>query len=551
MRKAPLLLLSCCVLLSAQPDNSTIRVSTRLVQISVVAHQKNRPVSDLTKREFTVLDQGKPRTISLFSVSSSKAQITKVPPLPPNTFSNYVEHRANRPSTTTIILFDSLNTPAEAQIYARQELMKFVKDLQPQDRIALYVLGRSLKVLIDFTADAGEIQRTLASLSTIQSLEIVAGQSEPSDAWSNPGDITQSGPARKNFLLAKQMEDDFITETSVQITLQALEAIANHVARLPGRKNLVWISGGFPFVIDMGVLHALFQRHTFGEETKRATRILNEANVAVYPVDARGLIGVSRNYGGQKSGGAMPSPDSLYPDRDPGSDKVFDSYPESIDSMKHLAGLTGGRAFYNSMDIRGAVRSAIEDTSVTYTLGFYADPATLDDKFHDIKVQVNRRGVDVRYRQGYFAFKDELRSEQQLRQELADALWSPLDATAIPLIMRLEPVDQPEPGLLRAYLAADLRSLATQQQTNGRWSGGVDVLLIQQDKAGKTLDSSLQTLNLDLDKNEYQAVLKTGVPLGKYLHPTAGLATVRAIVMDRASGKIGSLIVPVSQVTKN
>jgi len=79
----------------------------------------------------------------------------------------------------------------------------------------------------------------------------------------------------------------------------------------------------------------------------------------------------------------------------------------------------------------------------------------------------------------------------------------------------------------------------------------VDVLLVQQDKAGKTLDSSLQTLNLDLDKANHDAVLKTGVPLGKYLRPKPGLATVRAIVMDRASGKIGSLIVPVSQATKN
>lgn len=548
MRKALLLPLSFCVLLSAQPDNSTIRVSTRLVQISVVAHQKNRPVSDLTKREFTVLDQGKPRTISLFSVSSSKDEIKKPSPLPPNTFSNYVEHQANRPSTTTIILFDSINTPVDAQIYARRELLKFVKELQLQDRIALYVLGRSLKVLIDFTADAGEIQRTLASLSTIQSLEVAAAQSAPSDVLSNPKDVSQNVTVNGNLDIADQMEANFITETSAEITLQALEAIANHVASLPGRKNLVWVTGGFPFAINLDTFHPFLERRTFAEETKRATRLLNEANVAVYPVDARGLIGF-QPFSGPEAGG--PRAVALLPPRRPGQAAPIDHYAESIDSMKHLAGLTGGRAFYDNMDIKGAVRSAMEDTAVTYTLGFYADAATLDDKFHDIKVQVDRKGVDVRYRQGYFAFKDELHSDQQRRQELADALWSPLDSTAVPLIMRLEPVDQPEPGLLRAYLAADLRSLAIEQQANGHWAGGVDVLLVQQDKSGKTLGSSLQTLNLDLDKSNREGLLKTGVPLGKYLRPKPGLATVRAIVMDRASGKIGSLIVPVSQVTKN
>jgi hypothetical protein len=197
------------------------------------------------------------------------------------------------------------------------------------------------------------------------------------------------------------------------------------------------------------------------------------------------------------------------------------------------------------------VRSAMEDTSVSYTLGFYLDSNSLDDKFHEIKVQVDRPGVDVRYRKGYFAFKEELHTDQQRRQELADALWSPLDSTAIPLIMRLEPVDKPEPGLLRAYLAADLRSLAVEQQSNGHWQGGIDVLIIQQDKTSKPLDSSLQTLNLDLDKTNHDALLKSGVPFGKYLRPKPGLATVRAIVMDRVTGKIGSLIIPVSQMTKN
>jgi VWFA-related protein len=546
MLKKALALACPILLLSGQsPPPSTLRVSTRLVQISVVAHEKNQPVSDLTKRDFTLFEQGKPRTISLFSVSSSKAEIAKASPLPPNTFSNYIEHQANRPSTITIILFDSINTPVENQMYARQELIKFVKDLQSQDRIALYVLGRSLKVLIDFTADAGEIQRTLVSMSTIQDLDIATAKSTPSDVLSNPRDVTQNVTVNGGLDVAAQMETDFITATSVQVTLQALEAIANRVARLPGRKNLVWVSGGFPFAINLDVFHPFFQPRTFAEETKRATRVLNEANVAVYPVDARGLIGLSSQQGSQAGG---PSTPALLPARTPGSKRPLDNYPESIDSMKHLAGLTGGRAFYNTMDIKGAVRSAMEDTSVTYTLGFYPDPATLDDKFHDIKVQVNRKGVDVRYRQGYFAFKDEMHSDQQRRQELADALWSPLDAAAIPLVMRLEPVNQPEPGLLRAYLAADLRSLTVEEQSNGHWLGSVDVLLVQQDKTGKSLDSSLQTLNLDLDKPNYEAIQKSGVPLGKYLRPKPGLVNVRAIVMDRPSGKIGSLIVPVAQV---
>src|SRR5260370_32230838 len=171
-------LLSALVLILAsqpatpQQESGTIRVSTRLVQISVTVHDKNGPVSGLKKSDFTILEQGKSRSVSLFSVTAAESQVQKAPPLPPNTFSNYIEHHASRPSTVTVILFDTLNTPAENQIYAQQELLKFMKELQPQDRIALYTLSKKLNILLDFTAAAGEITRTLDRFRGAQRVEL-------------------------------------------------------------------------------------------------------------------------------------------------------------------------------------------------------------------------------------------------------------------------------------------------------------------------------------------------------------------------------------------
>src|SRR5690348_2563807 len=266
MKHSIFLSLLFSLFLLAQTDQSTMRVSTRLVQISVVAHQKNRPVSDLTKNDFTLLEQGRPVPISLFSVNSSSSDSPKTAaPLPQNTFSNYVEHQSGRPSAITVILLDSLNTPPVNQQYARQELVKFVRELQPGDRVAIYVLGRRLKILVDFTADAGEIQRTLASLSNIQELEAQAVQNAPTDTISNTRNVTQNGAVIGNLMqIAEQMEYDYITESTARITLQALEAIANHVSRIPGRKNLVWISSGFPFSVNMDEIHPMLMRRTFG-----------------------------------------------------------------------------------------------------------------------------------------------------------------------------------------------------------------------------------------------------------------------------------------------
>ncbi len=488
-------LLALPLIVISQQESATIRISSRLVPISVTVHDKNGPVSNLKKSDFTILDQGKPRTVSLFSITSAESQIQKAPPLPPNTFSNYIEHHASRPSTVTVILFDALNTPVENQMYARQELQNFMKSLQPQDRIALYMLGKKLNVLFDFTADAGEITRTLERFRGVQTSELeAAAKASPSESGLLPASqgIGTTAIVNGNLDIAAQMESDFYTESRVRMTVQALEAIANHVARLPGRKNLVWISAGMPLALNMTAINPLLQRHGFNEELSRAVRAINEANMAIYPVDARGLISSSA-FSGTRTG--PTSSPALFPDRRTGSPPT-DHFPEGIESMIELANRTGDRAFYNSMDLKGAVRKAMEDSDLTYTLGFYPDPNSLDNKFHDIKVQVDRKGVDVRYRKGYFAFNDESHSDQQRRDELADALWSPLDATAIPLIMRLERVDQPEPNLLRAYLAADIRSLTLEQKRKPALGRG-DVMLNQQDRAGKIIDSSLKTLNRD------------------------------------------------------
>ena len=119
-------------------------------------------------------------------------------------------------------------------------------------------------------------------------------------------------------------------------------------------------------------------RETFKDQIDAAARALNDANVAVYPVDARGL---------------NPPPKGAPPQGD-------------FDTMNEIADRTGGRAFYNTNDIAGSVREAIDDSRVTYVLGYYPDHGEWNGKFREIKIKVNRPGVEVRYRRGYFAVTD-------------------------------------------------------------------------------------------------------------------------------------------------
>src|SRR5512134_4187544 len=135
------------------------RVATRLVQVSVVVHDRDgRPVTDLKKEDFTLTERGTPQPIAFLSMESAER-----PPAPPaasspNIFSNVFAERSGVPTSITVILLDLLNTRWADQQYARKALITFLGQIQPQDRIAIYTLGaRSLTVLHDYTSDAASL----------------------------------------------------------------------------------------------------------------------------------------------------------------------------------------------------------------------------------------------------------------------------------------------------------------------------------------------------------------------------------------------------------
>src|SRR5260370_14438383 len=132
------------VALLAQENQPVLRVTTRLVQVNVVVHDKRgEPVAGLTKTDFTLYEKGKERKIAFFSVLQGNKPL-KLPggaQLPANIFSNRVK-RGESPTSATVILLDALNTKFEDQAYAKAELIKFLKKVQPEDRVAIYLLSR-------------------------------------------------------------------------------------------------------------------------------------------------------------------------------------------------------------------------------------------------------------------------------------------------------------------------------------------------------------------------------------------------------------------------
>jgi hypothetical protein len=302
-----------------------------------------------------------------------------------------------------------------------------------------------------------------------------------------------------------------------QATMIALLGMAAHVAGIPGRKNLVWLTS------DLTIPAAVLGR------------ALSRYQIAIYPVDVRGLqpFAMERTQADADArahdGGAWRTG----PNFGAGS-----TVPVGIAAMQVLADETGGRAFTNNNDLTGAIRQAIDDGAATYTVGFYVDQSSLDGKFHDLKIHVKRSGLEVRTQKGYFAL-----NHAAAANDLSSAMISPLESSAIRISARVEP----EEHGMSISGSIDLSDLQLERVGDSS-RGTVDVELVQQDAAGNSLERSRQELHLAFTREEYEAHLKSGISFRTTLKPRDGLKTLRVVVTNSSHSSVGSLIIPVSEI---
>lgn len=506
-----------------------VRVTTRLVQVNVVVNNRHgNPVPDLKREDFVLFDEKEQQEIQVFAMETSQSTTANDQLPPPNTFSNHLDRKGTRPGSVTVILLDGLNTRFEDQAYSKMQIIKFLQQLQPHDRVALYTLGQNLRILHDFTSDAAPLLRALARHRGRTSGELDASDPEPADTGNNQLDAFLND--------ANARISDFYTVRRVERTLAAIEAIANHLQAVPGRKNLVWVSGSFPFAIgvdDLAMGSPGREIRTFSREIERAVRAVNSANLAIYPVDARGLVGAF----GPRGGAAQ---------RRPGFTTLGQVYAP-IDSMKTLAERTGGRAFYNTNDISGSVRSAIDDSRVTYILGYYPSHGTWNGKFRRLKVQVTRPGTSVRYRQGYFALAEPQLDEAQADNLMRASAWNPLDATGLGLTVGATRFESSGSNWVKLDVQIDGRDVVLQQK-DGHWVGALDYLYIQRREDGAVVTSAVRRLDIDLTSEQRERARAKGMQFSRIAELRPGAQLLMFVVRDPATGAIGTVRVPLSKL---
>jgi VWFA-related protein len=552
-----------------QPD--VIRSSTRLVQLSVIAQDgKGNPITGLKKQDFTVFDDGKPQTISFFSCGTP-APSTPPPALPFNVFTNRSDLRGEDPGAVTVILFDSLNTSSPDQAYVRKQILRFLQTLKPHDHVAIYALTTNLIVLHDFTQDLSVL---VDAVSHFTPKELAAFDASTSHALDLEG--LTSDPQWQSFQNrlnnAEGQINDLHTLNRVGTTAAALELIADHVATIPGRKSLIWVSGGFPLQLglprigipqtqmqaaassgsggDPGTLAGQGQAQPGGgdptnqltrteresssqaEIVYRAIRALNRVNMAIYTVDAHGVeIGAGIS---PEQRGTSTSPDSA----------SFFERQNARDSSRLLADNTGGKAFYGTNDISEALRDAFDDGRYACSLGFYPDHDQWDGKFRQLKIKVNSEGAHLRYRKGYYAFPSSPDSEVAVKEALGVAASSPIETAGLGLVVSGKTIEPLSARNLQLQIALNPTQFLLKVSGN-RQQGALDMAFVQRDAGGNILVGDKQHLGINFEQKQYEFLCKAGMILQRQITVLPGSDEIRVIVRDLGSGSVGSVTIPV------
>ncbi len=338
-------------LLSAQAS----RQNTMEVSI-VVTGKGGAPIEDLTQEEVTIKDNGKKQEILSFA---------KVTPGSPA--------EQGKPAIHNIALIDCLNTTYRDLPENRLEMLKTIAELSKGDNMVVLMLRDKLRVVSD-PSDAAGLLRKFAAQGTkdLEAKNLAAYD------WVFNSDLGLTQLFTPAGVFDRRQVED---------SLGTLRMIASNMQPRSGRKNLYWISQGFPLLLGgpAGLGGASLDKvagskggtqgtdlAAYAKDMDVVGRMLNNANVAVYPIDSRYLA-------------------------------VNDTSISDKAMMEDLAKVTGGVAYTSRRDVANATREAIGDSKVVYVVRYAISDLKPDGKFHAVKVDTTHKDAKLRYREGYYA----------------------------------------------------------------------------------------------------------------------------------------------------
>lgn len=553
----------------------TFTVTAREVLLDIVAiGPDGQPVAGLKTSDFTVTEEGAPQTIRRLEEhgplsAADGMRLKAAPVLPPNTFSNYAP-TVNR-NACTVLLLDAMDTPVAAQMYLRDQVIAYLKNMQPGPSIAIFQLDTAMHLVQGFS--------------------------------SNPAVLLAAAESKRNQpSVAKPIRGDayFNYRTRTDLLRAGMQMIGRYLAAFPGRKNLIWFTGEVPATIfGVGLGNPFPDSFSLmTEDMQDITGALLMSRVAVYPVDTRGLE-ADPTYSASRGGMPAPSASGHW------------SMRQGVNHMNldEVAGETGGKAYYNTNNLKQVIAEAIQNGSSYYTLAYATTNAKWEGQFRRIRISVDRSDVHLQYRTGYRAINRDRQQANQLAAmekraaktgspvprpaDQAAAAGAPptvngvlvrprsgfdeamglgaIPPTEIVFAASLQPADSsvklkkdeplPQGNYLQAewqhkpfrnytlLLRADAHRIAVTRSPDGVRHGKVLFALQVYNAEGQPVNSFTETESFNLGPAPYRELLVSGLLAKTEIAiPVKGNYFLRLGVHDLTGDRIGAFEIPVDQI---
>ena len=401
--------------------------AVRAVLVDVVVRDKRgQPVRDLAQSDFEILEDGVPQRLGSFAPFFEEAPAAAPAAAPKPVAAANAAPKADAGPIVTALVFDRLSP--EGQRLAVQAAQNYLGNKEElPNYIGIFSVDLALTPLAPFTRNGNVLRQALGKLasraspgfggadrqqrkaSADQQAAASAQTASTAAASAGPGASSAMGTAPAAAMLA-QMESNMIRDFDAMerdqqgySTTNGLFAVVGSLGRLPGRKSLVLFSEGLaiPPAVERlfrGVIDAA-----------------NRANVSIYTMDTAGLraeseqakirdtvneaagVGINTSYAAGSTDGAMTK--NLE-----SNEYVLRQDPRS--GLGQLALETGGVLFDSTNNLRQGFERIDVDLRNYYLLGYTPGNDTYDGRFRKIDVRVNRPGVVVSSRRGYFAVRD-------------------------------------------------------------------------------------------------------------------------------------------------
>ena len=512
----------------------SFRAGVELIYVNVVVRDgSGNIVRNLKAEDFSIVEDDKAQTISAFdfeevpsesikveaepepvqailkpaAAAAAKTEAAKTEAAAPAVKAEPIDLKNRR---LVVLLFDASSMqPEELERAVASGYDYIAKQLTPADLVAVASVGSALQIVQDFTADHERLTAALDRFSGVDTVGFAEGAALTGEETDADGFVA---------------DDSEFNIFNTDRRLAAIEQLADALAPIQQKKSIVYFSSG---VTERGEDNKVQLRSAIDRAVK--------ANVSIYPVDARGLTALVP--GGAASQASGRGGTSMFSGR--GVSRQFDSQAASQDTLVSLASDTGGKAFLDTNDFAGVYTKVIADSSAYYLIGYSSSNPARDGRFRRIRVTINKPGLKVEHRNGYYAARDFQHSGKEDREkQLQDQLMTDLSSTDLTVWLSTSyfrmgddryyvPVSIAVPGSEIPFVRSSTQDKAT-----------IDVIGLMRDAQQRPVGRLRDTVKLAVQPA--QEVKRKSVQYESGFTLPPGRYRLKVVLRENQSGAIGS-----------